>query len=136
MDLTTFLSMRGAPSAADFARRLGVAPSVVSQWRTGARPVPVKSCVAIERITGGLVARRDLRSDWREIWPELCRRTRWVRAATFIYSQAAAQSGTQAITAANRGRRPTATVSKGIFRKRDRRARADSSIELSRAASA
>jgi len=28
-------------------------------------------CVRIERETGGEVTRKDLRSDWREIWPEL-----------------------------------------------------------------
>ncbi|AWV02003.1 hypothetical protein DM992_21225 [Burkholderia sp. JP2-270] len=72
MELTTFLSCTDAPSAADFARRLGTAPSVVSQWRTGARPVPIKSCVVIERITAGQVSRRDLRpNDWHDIWPEL-----------------------------------------------------------------
>jgi len=72
MELTAYLSSTGAPSAADFARRLGTAPSVVSQWRTGARPVPIKSCVAIERVTAGGVSRRDLRpDDWQEIWPEL-----------------------------------------------------------------
>jgi len=27
--------------------------------------------VAIERATGGLVTRRDLRADWRQIWSEL-----------------------------------------------------------------
>ncbi|HHV7520156.1 TPA: transcriptional regulator [Burkholderia orbicola] len=74
MELTTYLSSADAPSAADFARRLGTAPSVVSQWRTGARPVPIKSCVAIERVTAGEVTRRDLRpNDWHDIWPELAR---------------------------------------------------------------
>lgn len=71
MELTTYLSSTDAPSAADFARTLGTAPSVISQWRTGARPVPIKSCVAIERATAGAVTRRDLRDDWRDVWPEL-----------------------------------------------------------------
>jgi DNA-binding transcriptional regulator YdaS (Cro superfamily) len=72
MELDTYLSSRGAPSAADFARLLGTAPSVVSQWRTRTRPVPIKSCVVIERVTAGKVSRRDLRADdWQDIWPEL-----------------------------------------------------------------
>lgn len=34
--------------------------------------MPAKQCVRIERITEGLVSRRDLRpDDWRDIWPEL-----------------------------------------------------------------
>lgn len=28
-------------------------------------------CVRIERLSGGRVSRRTLRSDWRDIWPEL-----------------------------------------------------------------
>lgn len=57
------------------ARALQVTPVTVSQWmrpeaRNG-RPVPPKKCVRIEQLTAGEVSRRDLRSDWREIWPEL-----------------------------------------------------------------
>lgn len=58
--------------AASLARCLGVKPVVISRWSSGAKPVPVERCLAIERITGGLVSRRDLRpKDWHEIWPEL-----------------------------------------------------------------
>lgn len=48
---------------------------MLSQWASGARPIPVERCYAIERASGGKVTRRDLRDDWQEIWPELDRRT-------------------------------------------------------------
>ncbi|MCL2310786.1 MAG: Cro/CI family transcriptional regulator [Proteobacteria bacterium] len=54
------------------ATLLGVAPPTVNQWIKGLRPVPITFCVAIERVTEGVVTRRELRSDdWRLIWPEL-----------------------------------------------------------------
>jgi DNA-binding transcriptional regulator YdaS (Cro superfamily) len=72
MDLNAYLSSKNASPAAEFARRLGVPPALISQWRTNTRPVPIERCVAIERLTDGLVSRRDLRpQDWCEIWPEL-----------------------------------------------------------------
>ncbi|ARK91096.1 transcriptional regulator [Burkholderia pseudomallei] len=59
-----------AGSAAALATCLGVTKAAVSQWkRLG---VPVRHCVAIERLTSGDVTRRDLRpKDWHLIWPEL-----------------------------------------------------------------
>ena len=46
--------------------------SLVSQWGSGTRPVPIERCVPIERATLGKVTRKDLRpDDWHEIWPEL-----------------------------------------------------------------
>ena len=60
----------GGPSA--LARALGIKPPTVSEWRVGARPVPIERCVAIEQATGGEVRRWDLRpEDWYRIWPEL-----------------------------------------------------------------
>ena len=57
---------------AKLARLIGVSPANVNQWVTGNRPVPIERCVAIERATGGLVTRKDLRpQDWESIWPEL-----------------------------------------------------------------
>jgi len=54
------------------ARIVGVKPPTVSQWASGARPVPIERCLAIERATKGEVTRRDLRpDDWHLIWPEL-----------------------------------------------------------------
>lgn len=63
---------RVAEGQAQLARLLKVAPSTVNQWISGKRPVPIERCVAIERLTRGVVARQDLRpDDWREIWPEI-----------------------------------------------------------------
>lgn len=46
----------------------------IRQWQHGyanRRPGPIY-CTRIERATGGLVSRKDLRpDDWMEIWPEL-----------------------------------------------------------------
>lgn len=59
-------------SQAGLAKAIDVAPAIVHQWRSGARPVPVQHCLAIERATSGAVTRRDLRpDDWHLIWPEL-----------------------------------------------------------------
>lgn len=72
MDLNTYLKSDGAISSAELARRVGVSPSLVYQWRTGRRPVPVEYCALIENATSGAVTRRDLRAnDWGRIWPEL-----------------------------------------------------------------
>lgn len=60
----------GSQSA--LAKAIDVAPAIVNQWRSGARPVPVQHCFAIEIATNGAVTRRDLRpDDWQKIWPEL-----------------------------------------------------------------
>lgn len=70
MNLETYLSTVG--TAAGLASNLGISPVLISQWRTGTRPVPIERCVAIERATDGAVTRRDLRpNDWQDIWPEL-----------------------------------------------------------------
>lgn len=70
MNLNQYLDSPGA--SIKLAKDLQVAPALVSQWRTGHRPVPVARCAAIERATGGAVTRRDLRPrDWWVIWPEL-----------------------------------------------------------------
>lgn len=57
---------------AELARRLGVTPAAVQQWRSGKRPVPALQANAIERETEGAVTRRDLRPDDAHlIWPDL-----------------------------------------------------------------
>lgn len=59
-------------SNAALATALQVPAPLVSQWRTGARPVPIERCVPIEHATSGAVRRWDLRpDDWWRIWPEL-----------------------------------------------------------------
>lgn len=44
----------------------------VSAWANGLRAFPEKHCVTIERETGKLITRQQLRpDDWQDIWPEL-----------------------------------------------------------------
>ena len=45
------------------AKAIGVSPSFVSQWLSGARPVPAARCRAIEAATDGQVTSVDLRPD-------------------------------------------------------------------------
>lgn len=67
--LTSYLQ---ANSGAELARRLGVTPTSVSEWKTGRKTPDPERCVAIEQITNGEVTRIDLRpDDWHRIWPEL-----------------------------------------------------------------
>jgi DNA-binding transcriptional regulator YdaS (Cro superfamily) len=54
---------------ANVARRLGITSQRLSNWLE--RGVPVEKCYALERALEGQVTRKDLRGDWREIWPEL-----------------------------------------------------------------
>lgn len=62
--------------AASLARGLGVRPVVISRWCSGTKPVPIERCIAIERLTGGMVSRKDLRpNDWEAIWPDLMDRS-------------------------------------------------------------
>jgi DNA-binding transcriptional regulator YdaS (Cro superfamily) len=59
-------------SSAQLAEAVGVSTSMVDQWRYGVRPIPVKRCVLIEKVTRGRARRWDLRpDDWGHIWPEL-----------------------------------------------------------------
>ncbi len=51
---------------------LGVTKGAVSQWKGAERRVPIIHCAVIEKLTGGVVSRRELRpDDWQQIWPEL-----------------------------------------------------------------
>lgn len=77
MDLHTYLSSPGAPSATELANDLSLNPDLVRQWRHGyaqRRPDP-KNSAALERVTNGIVTVEDLRPDlaWIRIpdkgWP-------------------------------------------------------------------
>jgi DNA-binding transcriptional regulator YdaS (Cro superfamily) len=71
MNLLAYVKEERGRGAA-IAAAVGVHPVMVSQWATGAKPVPVDRCAAIDKATGGKVTRRDLRPlDWHEHWPEL-----------------------------------------------------------------
>ena len=49
--------------AASLARAIGVTPQFLSQVLSGARPLPAKRVIAIERATDGKVTRHELRPD-------------------------------------------------------------------------
>lgn len=53
---------------AKLAAILGVTKQAVSSWKT--HGVPIQRCIPIEKATGGVVTRLDLRPDARQIWPE------------------------------------------------------------------
>lgn len=61
MNLDTYLST--TESAASLARKLGISPVLISQWRNGVRPIPAERCPEIERITEGLITCEELRPD-------------------------------------------------------------------------
>lgn len=63
------LASAAVGGASELAKLLGVSAQAISNWKE--RGVPIDRCVAIERATGGLVTRKDLRDDWQAIWPEL-----------------------------------------------------------------
>ena len=69
MDLSAYLKSRGR--AAALARELDVSPATVSRWASGGRTPSPQNCVRIERLTQGAVRRKNLRADWRRVWPEL-----------------------------------------------------------------
>ena len=72
MKLSEYLESKGRGAKAQLAADIGAYAPDVSSWVSGARPVPVYRCAAIERATGGAVTRKELRpDDWRLIWPEL-----------------------------------------------------------------
>jgi DNA-binding transcriptional regulator YdaS (Cro superfamily) len=56
---------------AALARQINYAPTFVSKWVNGTAKVPAKACILIEQATQGQVTRKDLKKDWKLIWPEL-----------------------------------------------------------------
>lgn len=69
MKLIEYLANKKATMLAD---KIGCSPVLISQWKSGVRPVPADKCVSIEKATEGDVTRKDLRpDDWHLIWPEL-----------------------------------------------------------------
>ena len=62
-----------AGGQAKLAKRLGVTPAAVQQWRNGSRSVPLRFCRAIADLSGnGAACLGRLRpNDWYLIWPEL-----------------------------------------------------------------
>jgi len=60
------------PSERDgFAKTIGTTRGYITKATCIGQQFGAALCVSIERETSGEVTRKDLRSDWREIWPEL-----------------------------------------------------------------
>lgn len=53
------------------AKTLDVSEQALRNYRMGKQRLPAKLCVQLEVMTGGKVTRKQLRTDWAEIWPEL-----------------------------------------------------------------
>lgn len=71
MDLKTYLLGLGVPEREGFAERCGTTRGHLQNVMYGHRPCSPELAVAIERESNKAVTRRDLRNDWRAIWPEL-----------------------------------------------------------------
>lgn len=72
MDLKTYINELPRGGAAEFAKRLNVSASYLSQLAAGTTHRSPQRCVEIEVHSGGAVTRKDLRpDDWQSIWPEL-----------------------------------------------------------------
>lgn len=62
MKLATYLKRKGITQTA-FADELGVSQGLVWQWLKGETTITAERAMAIEKATGGLVSRGELRSD-------------------------------------------------------------------------
>lgn len=66
-----FLMGLSVTERGEFAARCGTTWPFLRNVAYEYRKAGEKLCVRIEQETGGAIDRKDLRSDWREIWPEL-----------------------------------------------------------------
>lgn len=76
MNLRKYLDELPPGGVSAFAKQLGIARVYLSQLAAkdnNRQPSPALSW-KIERATNGKVTRRDLRSDWKVLWPDLERR--------------------------------------------------------------
>lgn len=71
MDLKSYIQAERG-NGVKLAATLGIPLSYLSQMAGAGRAITAERAVAIERATGGIVGRRDLRpDDWADVWPEL-----------------------------------------------------------------
>lgn len=70
MDLKNYLSPMTTQEREAFARACGTTRGHLQNVAYGKRCAPALA-VAIELNSGGKVKRKDMRDDWRAIWPEL-----------------------------------------------------------------
>lgn len=75
MDFRTYFYSLDDKTRARFAKKCQSSVGHFGNVIAGSRQVGPKLAVLIERHSGGLVTRQEIRSDWVEIWPEL-KRTR------------------------------------------------------------
>jgi DNA-binding transcriptional regulator YdaS (Cro superfamily) len=72
MDIKTYLSsLKSAEARARFAEACGTTAGHLRNCAYEPKPPSPALCVSIERESGGLVTRQELREDWAGIWPEL-----------------------------------------------------------------
>lgn len=69
MNLKTYLDSLDAAEQARFAASCRTCVGHLRNVISGSRHSSAKLAVLIERNSGGAVTRRDLRDDWRDIWP-------------------------------------------------------------------
>lgn len=71
MDIQAYLTAeRGRQAWA--AKMLGLSATFINQIARGDRPLPVEYHAQFEKLTDGLITRKQLRpNDWQKIWPEL-----------------------------------------------------------------
>jgi len=71
MKLSEYTAMKRGHSAS-LARLLGISPQAMNQMVKRGNPIPIEHCLTIERATGGLVTRSELRPyDKHRIWPDI-----------------------------------------------------------------
>lgn len=75
MDLKAYLSPLSADDRDAFARLCGTTRGHLQNVMYGKTCAPALA-VAIELHSSGAVTRRELRDDWRDIWPELDEKAR------------------------------------------------------------
>ena len=68
----TYLMSLSTAEREHFAERCGTSKKHLENMARGYKPCGPALAVLIERESAGAVTRKNLRTDWRDIWPELC----------------------------------------------------------------
>ncbi|OVE46711.1 hypothetical protein CBW21_17595 [Chromobacterium violaceum] len=85
MDLRTHLNHMDRGEQADFANRCGTTIGYLRKALSTGQLIGPAICVSIERESLGAVTRKELRHDWKMIWPELDLSTSIRTAVNDIY---------------------------------------------------
>jgi DNA-binding transcriptional regulator YdaS (Cro superfamily) len=70
-ELIDYLNSLAPEGRQAFLDLIDTTENYLRKQRSSGKALGVQMCVRIEEATGGKVTRQALRSDWREIWPEL-----------------------------------------------------------------